>query len=150
MENNSKYLYTVFWQQCMEANNLVCTDWGNGCNEQSKEHTRPEDDWTAVFGKPTIKARVIGATIPVKNVPMCSEARVRKFQMVCEHTDTRLRFKTLTRSAGTPYADSAQGEECWDVEKTGDGLLVRHSFKIHFHSRPVFVASKIENGMTQA
>lgn len=59
--------------------------------------------------------RVIGATLPVKGVPMVKEANVKKFQAIFIQTPTTIRQKVVTRSYGTPYADSVQGEECWDI-----------------------------------
>jgi hypothetical protein len=59
--------------------------------------------------------RCIGATLPVKGVPMVSEAKVKKFQALFERTNVLIRIKVVTRSFGTPYSDSVQAEECWDV-----------------------------------
>ena len=59
-------------------------------------------------------------------------------------------MKIVTRSFGTPYSDSVQSEECWDIialNESANEVAVRHSFRIFFHSRPSFVANKIEAGM---
>ena len=59
-------------------------------------------------------------------------------------------MQVVTRSAGTPYAESVQGNECWDFTQTNEATRVRHSFKVHFHSRPAFVVGKIEKGMSDS
>ena len=59
--------------------------------------------------------RCVGATLPVKGVPMVSEANVKKFQAIFERTNVLIRIKVVTRSFGTPYSDSVQAEECWDI-----------------------------------
>lgn len=59
----------------------------------------------------------------------------------------------ITRSYGTPYADSVQGEECWDIvsiDENSQQVGVRHSFRVFFHSRPTLMGGKIESGMTAA
>ena len=59
--------------------------------------------------------KVIGAKVPVKGIPMVKEANVRKFQAIIEQSEKLVRVKVTTRSFGTPYAETAQGEECWDI-----------------------------------
>lgn len=84
---------------------------------------------------------------------MVSEARVKKFQALIEKTPTLIRVKVTTRSAGTPYSDAAQGEECWDIYSSSENdqkVIIRHSFKIHFHYKPTFVAGKIDTNMQAA
>lgn len=96
--------------------------------------------------------RCVGGTIPVKGVPMVSEAKVKKFQAIFERTGVMIRIKVVTRSAGTPYADCVQAEECWDIlasSESANEVVVRQSFRVFFHSRPSFVASKIEAGLTK-
>ena len=55
-----------------------------------------------------------------------------------------------TRTLGTPSADSVQAEECWNVDASGDQVVVAHSFRVHFHYKPAFVANKIEGGISTA
>lgn len=59
--------------------------------------------------------RCMGATLPVKGIPTVDKANVKKFQSIFERTSNTIRLKVITRSHGTPYADSVQGEECWDI-----------------------------------
>ena len=68
--------------------------------------------------------------------------------MLIEINDAHLKMKVITRSIKTPYCENAQGEEIWEAvgkENGQMGMVLRHSFKIHFHSRPRMVAGKIES-----
>ena len=94
--------------------------------------------------------RVLSATVPIKNNPMASNAKVKKIQQQLENADGAV-LRVITRSAGNMYSDSAQAEECWFVTpKPTGGVEVTHVHRIHFHSKPAFVAGKIEKAMTDA
>lgn len=52
--------------------------------------------------------------MPVKGIPMISEADVIKHFMVLEHLPTMLRLKVITRTSGVPNGDKVQTLEQWD------------------------------------
>ena len=100
-----------------------------------------------------MQLRVIGALLPVKNVPMVKEALCRKYQAIFEKTKSLIRMKVITRTTGTPSATDVQVEDVWDIlesDSESKEIVVRHSFRIFFFSRPFFIASKMETAMTES
>jgi hypothetical protein len=84
-EDGAPCCFTVFWQREKEATAITTTKWQPQMpNNDSKNHSKQNDNWQFGFtaSHPVQKARILGATIPVKGVPMVSSAQVRKFQML--------------------------------------------------------------------
>ena len=68
--------------------------------------------------------------------------------MLVKLTDSHLIMKVVTRSVKTPYCENSQSEEHWEAigqEDGSSGMVLRHSFKIFWHSKPRMIAGKIEN-----
>jgi hypothetical protein len=81
----------------MEGKKTEKTDWIS---------TNIEPDYQQGFdGKPVQKYRKATATIPVKGIPMISEACVTKHFMVTQLTDTVLRLKVIAKTSGVPNGD---------------------------------------------
>jgi hypothetical protein len=130
LSDGSKFNWVPFWQEVMQARDTMATEWSsNEIPNQGKQHSRPDDNFKSCYpGQNASLMRCIGATLPIKGVPMVTEAKVKKFQAIFERTNTSIRLKVVTRSSGTPGAESVQAEECWDVmalNETSNEVAVR-------------------------
>jgi hypothetical protein len=117
LQDGSKLNWVPFWLEVMQAKDTMATNWSaSDIPSQGKQHSRPDDNFKSCYpGQNASLMRCVGATLPVKGVPMVSEAKVKKFQAIFERTNVLIRIKVVTRSFGTPYSDSVQAEECWDI-----------------------------------
>jgi len=97
-----------FWELDKQATKLDGIEW-------STDELHP-DFQQGYAGKKTMRYRYQKCTMPVKGIPMVSEAHVTKHSMIYEDTDTTLRIKGITRTEGTPASpDRVQTLDALDV-----------------------------------
>ena len=88
LADGSKLNWVSFWLESMQGKETMATEWSpNEIPNQGKQHSRPDDNFKICYpGYNASLMRCIGATLPIKGVPMVSEAKVKKFQAIFERT----------------------------------------------------------------
>lgn len=147
LEDDAPYMQTEFWAQFITGSkDFIQNKWSQTISKF--DMSRPGDNFSECLKNETaFCVRLLGATIPVTDVPMVKEAGPRKVQAVFKKSDKTIRFKVTTRTAGVPYNNCSQVEECWDVMQVEQSVYARISFRVHMFSRPHFVAGKIESNL---
>lgn len=81
MNDNSNHNFITFWRDALMGKDISATQWSSqDIPNQGKTHSRPDDNFRQCYpGQSALFMRVIGATLPVKGVPMVKEAIVKKF-----------------------------------------------------------------------
>ncbi len=88
LADGSKLNWVSFWLEAMQGKETMATEWSpNEIPNQGKQYSRQEDNFKICYpGQNASLMRCIGATLPIKGVPMVSEAKIKKFQAIFERT----------------------------------------------------------------